>query len=103
MPLEFLQSWFVPVQVASHDPNTHAGIVAAGSPTAEHLLPHAEQLFGSFCRFTHAVGFTLGQALETEPLLGAQVPLGIPVALAAQPMHIPPEEDASAQVDPQQI
>jgi hypothetical protein len=38
---------------------------------------------------TQVLGFTAGQALVVEAVLGAHVPFGIPVVVAAQPMHMP--------------
>jgi hypothetical protein len=70
-----------------------------GSADDEHEFPQALQLLGSVWRFVHIVGVAAGQALVTEPVLGAQVPLGIPVVALEQPMQ---PEAARAHAVPQQ-
>jgi len=59
-------------------------------------------LSGSVCRFTHAVGFVVGQARVVAFWRGAQVPFVEPVVALEQPMQSPAPATASAHVELQQ-
>jgi hypothetical protein len=65
-------------------------------------LPQLLQLFASLCRFTHAVGFVVGQACVVEPCRGAHVPFADPVVANEHPMQLPAPAAASGHAVPQQ-
>jgi hypothetical protein len=89
------------VQAKPHSPNRQARAVPAGIPDDEQTLPQTLQLLTSLCRFTHVVGFVVGQARVAAPCRGAQVPFCTPVSALEHAMQ-PAPAAASGQLVLQQ-